>query len=473
MTKGSFRARIGAALAGENSAAEYRERITMRKLRMAGFALIVAAGAADTARAESEGVCNDYAANAVSAQKANLERSGCRKTGDMWSLNWSGHYDWCRRNSPQTVAAERQKRMDELTRCTMEGKTRPPDPNIERCNRYADDVMAAIRKVGGRCSGGVMSGARWDPDRDAHFRWCMDARPEHVSREQGLRNHDADKCVRCFDYQNQAGAQAEENRNRGCGFTGPQWTEDKNAHFQWCWNLQTSHRGEPARHTRERAAALKNCPTAVKKKFCDTYADRAISQYHERRKLAQPCGEPKGAMWHANYQNHYGWCVAVSDAERAQHELARWQAILSCIGSTTRQSPAPTGEQCLFSAVVTNKKCAGVDGSIVTIMSPGSMSAMGCGESAEKAKERATAIFETGACVSEEDDPPAPGCCAISVSASSGCLCQGSSTLMRRSVPPSPGLLESSPYDTIRRPSGVGRPTPTAPPPGRGAPTLR
>lgn len=444
----------------------------MGKLLMAGFALIVAVGSASTTRAESEGVCNTYADNAVRAQAANLERSGCRKTGDMWSLNRGGHYDWCRRSSPQAVAAEHKKRMDELTKCTMEGKSRPPDPNIERCNRYADEAMAAIRKVGDRCSGGVMSGARWDPDRDAHFRWCMDTRPEHVTREQGLRNHDADKCVRCFDYMNEAERQTMENENRGCGFTGPQWTKDKAAHFRWCWNLESSYRGAPAGHTLERKAALKNCPTAEKKKYCNTYADRAISQYHERRNLAKPCGEPKGVMWHANFQNHYGWCVAVSDADRARQELARWKDILQCIGSTTKQSPAPSGEQCLFSAVVTNKKCAGVDGSIVSIMSPGSFSAMGCGESAEKAKERATASFETGACVSEEDDPPSPGCCAVSVSASSGCLC-GSSTVRRQSLPPSPGLLESNPYDATRRPSGPGRPTPTAPPPGRGAPTLR
>jgi hypothetical protein len=444
----------------------------MGKLIMAGFALIVAAGAAETARAESESVCNAYADNAVRAQSANLERSGCRKTGDMWSLNRSGHYDWCRRNSPQTVAAEQQKRMDELTKCTMEGKTRPPDPNIERCNRYADEAMAAIRKVGDRCSGPKMSGARWDPDRDAHFRWCMDTKPEHVNAEQWARNGDAETCVRCFDYMNQAAAQVKDNTDRGCGFTGPQWTEDKNAHFQWCWKLQASHRGQTAAHTRERAAALKNCPTADKRRFCETYADRAISQYHERRKLAQPCGEPKGVMWHANFQNHYGWCAAVSDADRAAHELARWKAILQCLGSATRTAPAPSGEQCLFSAVVTNKKCAGVDGSIVTIMSPGSMSAMGCGESAEKAKERATGSFETGACISEEDDPPSPGCCAVSVSQSPGCLCQGS-TVMRRSLPPQPGLLESSPNDASRRPSGLGRPTePSAPPPRAPPPSI-
>ena len=49
-----------------------------------------------------------------------------------------------------------------------------------------------------------------------------------------VRSYDADKCVRCTNYAEEALKSQEENRVRGCDFIGPNWNPDRRAHFDWC-----------------------------------------------------------------------------------------------------------------------------------------------------------------------------------------------------------------------------------------------
>jgi hypothetical protein len=136
------------------------------------------------ARAESDVACTQYARDAVTAQRLNVKRQGCSLRGDMWSENYSGHYDWCRKQSAQTVAAEHKKRMDALARCSAS-----PD----YCRRYANAAVSAQR-VNASVVSCRKQGPRWSTNLKHHYDWCLQAGQEVAEREHQAREAEVKEC---------------------------------------------------------------------------------------------------------------------------------------------------------------------------------------------------------------------------------------------------------------------------------------
>jgi hypothetical protein len=76
-------------------------------------------------------------------------------------------------------------------------------------------------------------GPRWSNDADAHGEWCRASSNAAVQAEADSRATDLRLCM-CDWYANNALSQAKANDARGCGFTGPRWSLDRSAHYRWC-----------------------------------------------------------------------------------------------------------------------------------------------------------------------------------------------------------------------------------------------
>lgn len=88
----------------------------------------------------------------------------------------------------------------------------------------------------------------------------------------------------------------------------------------------------------------------------------------------------------------------------------------------TSPQPVPTGEACAVSVVLRNAACLNLDGTPSTILTPGTISATGCGGNVETARARAQASFRQFSCLG--GDPPPAGCCAATDQVVNGCLCR-------------------------------------------------
>ncbi len=289
----------------------------------------------------------------------------------------------------------------------------------------------------------------------------------------------------CNSYASTAVAQFRENRALSCGLSDGRWSEDFQAHFNWC---KTAPMAWLTSEQTNRANRLRFCrrePVAI---GCNEYAINANGS--QQSNLSGRCGFT-GGRWQNNFDAHYNWCLSVP-ADAANHESnirfamlgvcqgdepfrrcdgyarqavaqaneaqqrgclfggqppGRWSAVYEdhlawCIGvdagfaaseasqregplsqcrTTNPLTPVPAAEACAFTARVQNRACLNLDGSASSIV-PGSMTSMACGGTPDAASSRAQASFAGQACISGGDSPAA-GCCTISVGVSQGCGC--------------------------------------------------
>ncbi|MEZ5582731.1 MAG: hypothetical protein R3F37_08175 [Candidatus Competibacteraceae bacterium] len=124
--------------------------------------------------------CASYARNAVRQNDEN-QRRDCDFKGGRWHSNYDRHYRWCRDTSYDKADKETRDREKDLRRCRRESHR--PDPDYGRPD-YGD--------------------------------------------------HSSDRRDFCEKYARTAAWQGNENRNKGCGFSGPLWHTDQRSHYDWC-----------------------------------------------------------------------------------------------------------------------------------------------------------------------------------------------------------------------------------------------
>jgi hypothetical protein len=138
---------------------------------------------------------------------------------------------------------------------------------LERCNDYARDaVEQAQQNNRDRCG---FQGPRWNPDRGAHFGWCMIVGPRDAEQETRGRQEDLRRCVaerprenregkraNCDTYAEIARVQAEANDKYNCGLRGGEWGQDKRPHFVWCMRNKREFMIDEIRY---RAVELQKC----------------------------------------------------------------------------------------------------------------------------------------------------------------------------------------------------------------------
>lgn len=116
----------------------------------------------------------------------------------------------------------------------------------------------------------------------------------------------------CDDYAREAVEQAEQNRKRDCGYEGPRWNNNRQAHLAWC--LLSPRAAE--QELEARRALLRECRSdrrsdrqaerEGKRANCDTYAKLAEVQADANDKYR--CGY-RGGEWSKDSRDHFRWCM--------------------------------------------------------------------------------------------------------------------------------------------------------------------
>jgi hypothetical protein len=254
----------------------------MRSFGAAAFSAVVfllypatisaAPSAADQAR------CQAYAGNAVNHANTSLSRK-CEFFGPRWHTKYQEHYGWCLKVPAASAASETKAREQELETCPGAAPVLPAArPDVFHCQVYA---QVAVREAQTNLERGCgFSGRRWLTDYDAHYKWCLGAPPALVVSEQRARQLDlSSKCpgtttpdpegprpvqpedhkkFSCSIYARIATHYAEMNLTRGCGLSGPRWSNDYAAHYKWCFGAPPALAASETRARREELLA--KCP---------------------------------------------------------------------------------------------------------------------------------------------------------------------------------------------------------------------
>jgi hypothetical protein len=127
----------------------------------------------------------------------------------------------------------------------------------------------------------------------------------------------------CDTYARTALQQADQGRAAGCGFAGPRWDATYQDHYNWCLGVSQAQRDGEAQ---ARSDGLVQCGARADP-ACDTYARTALQQADQGRVAG--CGFT-GPRWEASYEDHYNWCLGVSQAQRDGETQARSDGLVQC-----------------------------------------------------------------------------------------------------------------------------------------------
>lgn len=215
------------------------------------------------------------------------------------------------------------------------------------CDSYADKaVAAAATNISNACGRG---GPRYSSDRNVHYWWCMGSRAESVSAEDTNRGAEMSKCSYCRNYADKIPAKVREARLYSCNLTGPRWSPDPEDHFRWCFGSADSMDGPAVSEDQERniqVALCKDRYTTAQLTACETYADKAVEQAKGNVRLR--CGDT-GPQWTQDRDTHFMFCTSttrnnpngVGDVIASQ-QATRDKRNNFCALATTRRKDLPT-----------------------------------------------------------------------------------------------------------------------------------
>ena len=175
----------------------------------------------------------------------------------------------------------------------------------------------------------------------------------------GAADAQAADAAACDQYAKSAVAQAQKNLQNKCGYTGPVWVTDYNAHYNWCL-LVPNQMANDGRTGRD--ADLAKCSSGPKmiemqplpfeppgmapgdkmqttQQACTSYANDSVAQHKEN--LAKGCGFPP-PRWSADHQGHYQWCLSAPPGLAKAESQARQAELATCYGKNTCDQYAKT-----------------------------------------------------------------------------------------------------------------------------------
>ncbi len=111
----------------------------------------------------------------------------------------------------------------------------------EECQTYATAAMKQVDENNQLSCG--LSGGNWSPDRNAHYQYCLQVDASKYNAEWEFRENELKGC-RCNTYADAAMRQVNENAQLGCGLSGGNWSPDREAHRNWCLQNPGKYNGE-------------------------------------------------------------------------------------------------------------------------------------------------------------------------------------------------------------------------------------
>lgn len=148
--------------------------------------------------------------------------------------------------------------------------------------------------------------------------------------------------LNCQAYAAAAIAQNQQNVTFKCGFAGPRWSSDFNAHFSWC---RTANMAALTAEDRARADLLAQCAAKPKQdqQACQAYAKEAVAQQNANK--TRGCGLSGGA-WSEDYAAHFDWCLGAGQGARNAQNDARNQQLAGCLTAQQAQAEKALKDDC-------------------------------------------------------------------------------------------------------------------------------
>lgn len=230
----------------------------------------------------------------------------------------------------------------------------PVDADAGDCVTRSREALAANnRNLAGHCG---YVGPLWSSDYGKLFSRCLTSSPRRRDQEASDRRQALADCrdvadngpdpgpgpmpggsdLICDHYARMAVAETQTNRMNRCGFSGPRWSADYQAHRGWC----VSNGPERARaETSGREQQLLQClGELADARACDDYAARAMDQIARARSLRCRFGDP-GVFWQGELPDQVSWCRSHAQAERDALLQRREDALARCASDHRDQRP--------------------------------------------------------------------------------------------------------------------------------------
>lgn len=180
-------------------------------------------------------------------------------------------------------------------------------------------------------------GPLWPADFRTAYGRCLEISPRRRQSEAKERKTALADCrsvvsrsadLACDHFSRMAVAQVETNVNSGCGFSGPNWTDEPKVYFDWCKSVP---RSEVSDRITNRERRLLQCISrgGAGEEACEAFAQESVGQYVKAQQLK--CGRAfSGGFWHADSAQHYQWCQSHSAAERTDWLTKRAALLDKC-----------------------------------------------------------------------------------------------------------------------------------------------
>ena len=138
--------------------------------------------------------------------------------------------------------------------------------------------------------------------------------------------------LNCAVYASEAMKEINEAQALGCGFGGPGWLPDYNAHFAWCASPGVTI-VDVSREDQNRLAQIAQCKQAkandsAKAQYCTQFANDMMEL--ARYNTEVPCGFTD-SRYDPNYQGHFNWCMSVDQATAQQNRDYAGNQIQACV----------------------------------------------------------------------------------------------------------------------------------------------
>jgi len=148
--------------------------------------------------------------------------------------------------------------------------------------------------------------------------------------------------LNCGAYAAAAVAQNQQNVNFHCGFSGPRWSNNYNAHFSWC---KTANMAALTAEDKARNDMLAQCAAKPKQdqQACQAYAKEAVAQ--QKANKMHSCGL-RGGAWSEDYAAHFSWCMGASQSARNAENNARNQQLAGCLQAQKTAADKAAKDQC-------------------------------------------------------------------------------------------------------------------------------
>lgn len=209
----------------------------------------------------------------------------------------------------------------------------------DTCKQYADKAIDQLHQA--QSLGLPTPAPVWSGNYQLHYNWCLSQSEEALAQGNALRQAQLDKAEKsanptavagavkksptvpmqtpakvaaaiqgdsentgkaCERYAAESVRQNQENLSLGANLTGPAWSNDYRAHYNWC--IQGNNLSSTPQHLADREKALQEDAVKFAKEPFKRYATESVRQDNQSKAMSANFPPP---VWSSDFKAHYDW----------------------------------------------------------------------------------------------------------------------------------------------------------------------